>query len=288
MRCQTRPRRARGALSLLAFTLALAACSEAPPKKDVIATVNGVEITSDQITAEARASGVAITAQGNEVRDALLTRVIDRELLAQKAQRQKLDLDPEYLSARVRNEKNLLAQIALSRVVRPDQNVSDKAVAAYIAANPAAFAKRQMLHIDRIVFAEKDMSASQLEPALTMDSVFRKVDHAIPYDRSDPVVDSATLPPALVAALQNAKGGEPVYFQQGPQLVYLSLLGQTAAVQSAEDQKKVARATLRQKSAAEQTEAETKRLRGNAKIVYQQGFSPAKDKAAAGKKQAAE
>ena len=47
-------------MTLVALTLALAACSEAPPKKDVIATVNGVEITSDQIVAEARASGVAI------------------------------------------------------------------------------------------------------------------------------------------------------------------------------------------------------------------------------------
>jgi len=74
---------ARVVLPLIVFSVGLASCDRAPADAQLIARVNGVEISSNEI----RANGSATLAQAVE-------RVIDRELLVQKALEAGLDRDP--------------------------------------------------------------------------------------------------------------------------------------------------------------------------------------------------
>ncbi|WP_188946035.1 SurA N-terminal domain-containing protein, partial [Polymorphobacter multimanifer] len=104
------------AVSLLA--LGLAACDKTAdlPDGQVVATVDGKEVTIHELNAEL----AQVRADQNTPRKLLeqvaLARVIERKMLANEARVMKLDARPEFLLSQTRASESLLVQALQSEV----------------------------------------------------------------------------------------------------------------------------------------------------------------------------
>lgn len=131
---------------LVLFLLIPAACERAAadrPATQLVARVNGAEISVE--AARGAAPGSAAQA---------LEKVIERELLVQKALAAKLDRDPDVARAIEEARRQVLAQAWLERAAssaaggtRPE----DDEVSAFYQDNPALFAERRIYRLRELV-----------------------------------------------------------------------------------------------------------------------------------------
>jgi EpsD family peptidyl-prolyl cis-trans isomerase len=163
--------------SLLAFGLMPAGCgfndaADAASKaaadkiaaaRKLAARVNGTEISLQQIAGT----------RGNPLQ--ALDKVIDRELLVQKALEAKLDADPEVAQAIDGARRQLLAQAYLERTAAAKAKSSPDEVSAFYAENPALFAQRRIYRLREvsvIASADKlDLIRSELSGARDLDEI---------------------------------------------------------------------------------------------------------------------
>ena len=149
-----------------------AACHERVPEGQVLAVVNGDEITIPELNAEARARGLVI-GDNPGVRQALLQELIDRRLLAQAARKRGIDRTPDYILASRRAAELALVQELTTDAGRSAQQPTREQLSAFIAANPQAFGQRAVVTVEQMALpapvtndkADAVARASSLEEA---------------------------------------------------------------------------------------------------------------------------
>jgi hypothetical protein len=114
-----------GALLML---LVLSACNVLPPSGQVVARVNGIEITRRDVLIELLASGAPADVDTRTVQPELVDRIIIRKLLAKEAERQLIDRSPEFVGAVRRNREILLGETLLQRMAARMPSPSPDAV----------------------------------------------------------------------------------------------------------------------------------------------------------------
>jgi EpsD family peptidyl-prolyl cis-trans isomerase len=127
-------RRTCSLIALIAAALATGGCERAaafkPGAPVVVAKVNGTEISTPD------ASGAQA-----------LDKVIDRELLVQKALEAGLERDPQVMQSIEHARRQLLAQAYLERAAGASARSTPDEVRAFYAANPALFAERRIYRL---------------------------------------------------------------------------------------------------------------------------------------------
>jgi EpsD family peptidyl-prolyl cis-trans isomerase len=194
----------RRSLSLAAAAIAaLAGCDNGPVSGQVVAVVDGEEITIPELNAEARARGLVIGTD-RAVRDRVLQDLIDRKLLVQAALDRQLDRTPDHLLAKRRSDEMLLASELIEALGRRGPGLTDQDIAKFVASRPYAFDRRALLSVDRI------RVLAPLAPALAQAvGAARSLDDAqsllaskgIAAERRVEVWDSATLAPEMAGQL---------------------------------------------------------------------------------------
>jgi EpsD family peptidyl-prolyl cis-trans isomerase len=115
-----------------------AAADKLAAARKLAARVNGTEISLQQIAG----------ARGNPLQ--ALDKVIDRELLVQKALEAKLEADPEIAQAIDNSRRQILAQAYLERTAAAKAKSSPDEVSAFYAENPALFAQRRIYRLREV------------------------------------------------------------------------------------------------------------------------------------------
>lgn len=123
----------------------LAGCADRTPTGQVIATVNGEDVTMRDLAAEM--SAIGYTGDAEQVRGPLLRQMVDRRLFVQAARAQGIDRSPEYLARFRRLREILLADMLVERMAREAPQPSPAELADHIAANPWAFAERRIVEV---------------------------------------------------------------------------------------------------------------------------------------------
>ena len=184
-------------VAMVAAGLVLADCKAQAPKGQVVAVVNGQEITGQDLAAEARASG----AQQGQTPALVLQRVVARVLLAQSARADGLDRYPGYPSDLARIQQDFLAQKVLKTTVKPPVKPTPQSLSAFIDAHPNIFKDRMRLQADEIKFRSSDDMKS-LNGADTLASVASRLQSLnVPFTRETRTIDTAELPPPLAEKL---------------------------------------------------------------------------------------
>jgi EpsD family peptidyl-prolyl cis-trans isomerase len=136
------------------FLLPAAGCERAAadrPATQLVAKVNGTEISVHQLRVGGAGTNPASAAQA-------LEKVIDRELLVQKALAAKLDRDPQVQQSIENARRQLLAQAYLERTASAGAGSTRDEVRAFYAENPALFAERRIYRLRELtVSAPPDM-----------------------------------------------------------------------------------------------------------------------------------
>jgi peptidyl-prolyl cis-trans isomerase C len=260
-----------------ASALALAACGEKAPEGQVVATINGQEITLPELNAEAQAANVPDGADRKQVMPQILQQVINRKLLVDVAKEKGIDKTGDYLVQKRRNEELLLAELVAKQQVGTLAVPTGAEIDKFIAENPTVFAQRTRYALDQIRFPRpSDQKVLlQLQPAKTLDEVgviLTKL--GIKFERGAAALDSGVLPPPIMSKIKSLPAGEPFVLPQG-QLLFVSVItGAQPIAVPADAARQIAGNALRQQKAAKAVEDTVTTAKKAAKIVYQPGFAP--------------
>jgi EpsD family peptidyl-prolyl cis-trans isomerase len=138
-------------LLLLLMVLIPAGCERAAadrPATQLVAKVNGTEISVHQLRVGGAAGNPGSAAQA-------LEKVIDRELLVQKALAAKLDRDPQVVQSIENARRQLLAQAYIEKSISVASSAAAGStrdeVRAFYTENPALFAERRIYRLRELV-----------------------------------------------------------------------------------------------------------------------------------------
>lgn len=251
----------------------------------VVAVVNGQEITQQDLNAELQGATIPPTADKKAVMAQVLQRVIDRTLLVQKAKAEGLDKSPTYLSQLRRAEDglvvNLLTTKAAKGIALPDAGAVDN----FIARNPTLFNDRKIYKLDQIVFAQPNDIAvlRQLEPAHSLDAVGAILTAAgIQYTRGVAQLDTASVAPEIAAKIASLPTGEPFVAPDKGRMVASVITATVPNPTPGAQAKPAAIDLLRQQALGSAMQKQLDTARSAAKIDYQPNFAPPKKTDGAG------
>lgn len=269
--------------------LALAACNKADkaPEGQVVATVDGTEVTIHELNAEMAMIGNRATgAPPKLVESVALQRVIERKMLANEATKLKLDKNPQFLLAKQRTDEGLLVQALQGDIQAKVPAATREAAQKFVAENPQVFGDRKIFTLDQIQFLRPaNIEQLPLKQAKTMAEVERVlVDANIEFRRAPQQLDSLVINPTLtneITKIAATANGEPFIFSDQPQgapvpVLYVNNITNTVT-QPFTGEKAItyAQNLLQRQDVQKRLAAELKKIQDSykPKIVYGKGYA---------------
>lgn len=203
---------------LVASSLALAACGgakgDSAPTGQVVATLNGEEITVADVQAEigdsAQSGNAAAQSQA-------LQRIVARKLLAAEAKRRELDTTPLGSILKKRAEEDALAQLLSRKVMEGAPQVSASEIDEFLRTYPASITQRRIVNVDSLLVPQIPQDVlEQLKSLNTLEAAQNLLNsRKVKYQKSGSVVDTLTLDPAFAAKLVDTEGRDIFIVPEG-------------------------------------------------------------------------
>jgi peptidyl-prolyl cis-trans isomerase C len=254
-------RRHRGWLLLAVGAASLVAGCHSKPTGQVVATVDGDEITTTELNAELATMQIPAGADKKVVQNQALERIIERKLLANAARRDGVALLVQ-----------LLAKKVAGGLKAPAAGAVDK----YMTDNSNMFAGRTVYTVDQLQFdtPKRQDYVKGLAAAKTMDEVVKVLDaNAIKYQRGNAQLDSAMVPAPMMAQILKVPSGEPFVVPMGPKVAVSVITGSKPAPMTGDTVRPMATNAVRNVELGKALQQRLASEKGQAKIQYQPGFS---------------
>lgn len=249
------------------------------PKGQVVATVNGDEITVTELNRELGGAAPANPQERKAMEQAALQSIITRKLLAQQAKEEKLDKTPIFAAQEQQAEEAMLVG-AMQRkfaaaVVAPTRADAEK----FVADHPNMFAQRKVMVVDQIVVGKfKPELMKEFEPMTTLEQIEAVLTREnLDFQRTTTVLDTLNAPEGLTTTLMKLPAGEIFIFPRG-NAVFVNQIRDSRVMPFTGDRAiTYAMAGLKsmrtQESVAKQVEAIRKGA--ESKITYNDAYKPA-------------
>jgi peptidyl-prolyl cis-trans isomerase C len=182
------------------------------PSGQVVATVDGEEITLSELRTELAGAAAPPSPQAAKLmEEAALRQIIIRHIMAKAAHDQELDKTPAFAIEKARANQGLLTQALQRQLASTSPAPSHADAEAYVASHPGMFADRRLLTVDQIRMArpksEEDLKAflplktlPEFETLLTQ--------KGLQYQRTASVIDTGSTDPNMVAQIEKLPPGE--------------------------------------------------------------------------------
>lgn len=273
---------ARLALAGAAF-ISLHACSSEPTGQ-VVAIVNGEEITQQELNAEIGELPSPPVGDKQAVRRQVLQQIIDRRLMAQVAKEDGLDRDPAYVIRERRLKEELLVQMYGVKTADTVRIPDASSVKKYLADNPSKFSQRTAYLVDQISFdfpsdakvlkeLEADKSLADVEETLKS--------FQIDYSKGANSMDSRNIPTSVLKQILALPAGEPFIIPMQGKVVVSVITGRQPVPTSEQEARPMAAQTMRAESLGKVLRTRLDEAKTKANISYQDGLAPLPKKAAA-------
>lgn len=267
-------------LGLALVCATLGGCKK-KPEGQVVATVNGEEITRRDLVSEFATLGGTNGDDLAAMQPALVQAIVTRKLLVQEAQRSNLDKNPQYLAASKRGQEALLAQMLTQSWIARLTPPRAQDIPAFIAANPLIFGQRKLLLADTITTSNASISEAQLRKLTSNDAIAAWLTaNKKPFQRGDKTIDTMNLPQELARPMVDKAGQQPMAINANGNYSIVSVKAIREAPVPADQYTKVAQAAMTKRQQLQTSEEQLKRLRGSADISYLPGFAPPQSAAA--------
>lgn len=264
--------------------LTVAGCNKGAPDGQVAATVNGDEVTLQEINTELQSANLPPDADKQVAQRAALQRVIDRKLLLATAKDKGIDKTPEYLAQKRRGEEMLLAQTYARQQLATVPLPSDADIRKFMADHPTQFAQREQLALEQIRFTPpRDLKTLQaLNSDHSLDQVAAHLTQmGIKFERQPTSVDTGQIPTNVMTAIEKLPAGEPFVIPAQGLITVNVVTGRRPVSIDPAQSRSIAVQSWRQQKFGEILQQQMTALRNSAKITYQSGFAPAPAKRAA-------
>jgi EpsD family peptidyl-prolyl cis-trans isomerase len=259
---------------LFCASLVLLAGCNAPVRQDgkLVAKVNGTEITLQQVaSASAGASAAAADKRGTQSQ--ALERVIDRELLVQKALEAGLDRDPEVVQTIESARRQLLAQAYLERAASARGASAAADVQAFYGDNPALFAERRIYRLRELSIPAPIERADLLKSEVARTQSLEAIEEWLrgrgtKYSIATMIQPAEQLPLRYLPQLARMKEGEVAWFASPLGASVIQVVQAQQAPLSEQQAAPLIEQFLAGRKRLELAAAEVRRLREVASIEY--------------------
>lgn len=212
---------------------ALAACGgggEAKkPSGQVVATVDGEEITSLELRSELEGVSFPDAKARKAAEQRALQMIIARKVFAKAATDQKLDKTPEFALQEERAQEGLRAQALQQSIIKGVPDPTREEAESFVASNRDLFAERKIFTVDqmRIARPTDPKVMADFQPLKTFEEVEAMLNAKnIRYQRGVDQIDARGTNPKMVQAIANLPPGEVFVLPMG-QVVLINRVRET-------------------------------------------------------------
>lgn len=282
------PIHAIGILSLCIGAL-VAGCGGEEKKKpatQVAAKVNSEEISVHQINAVLARAGNLSGEQAEKAGQEVLSKLVDQELLVQKALEKKLDRDPNVMQSVEASRRQILAQAYLEQSTSAATKPSPDEVKVYFDQHPELFLQRRVYRLQEIAVAADPARLpairEEVERAKSIaDLVAWLKTNNIKFAANATTKAAEQLPMELLPRLHQMKDGQASAFSAGKGILIIQVVAsQSAPLDLAAATPMIEQFKLNQRR-AELAAKELAQLRSSATIEYVGNFAKREPAAAA-------
>jgi len=276
-------------LAILPVAFVVSGChskSAKAPSGQVVATVNGREITQRELQVEMAGTTAATAAAQKAEQQAALDRIVRRLILSTAATEQGLDKEPSFAILNERAKDTLLIQLLETKVASSVPAPSNEEVTQFIQTNPNIFAERKLLAVDQIrALRPKDPAVvAKMEPFKTLDEIgaYLTQNH-IPFQRGTNTMDTVGQDPKLVNAVMALPPHEVFIVSSGNEIMINQVRESSVQPFTGPDAVRYASSLLRQQHIREAVTRKVEKLvtEGRKSVVVSKQFGSGRPAAAA-------
>ncbi len=269
--------------ALIAIAIALSACGKADEKatsSQIAAKVNRTEISVHQINQAITQRRDIAPEQAKQAAGEALERIIDQELLVQKALEAKQDRDPQVMQAIESAKRQILAQAYIDKVAIAASVDSQENVAKFYKDNPALFARRRIYHVHElaVVVPQEKLQGLKAEAtkAKDLNSVMAWLkSQELPYTRTTSTRPAEQLPLVILPQMYEMRDGQISVFPTSGGATVVQLIGAEEAPVNEQQAAPIIKQFLASRKRLEVAQEEIRKLRAQAKIEYVGEFASA-------------
>jgi len=283
MRSEMMSGRARvGATALVAMAvLALSACG---PKKDaasavagdgseVVAKVNGDELTAGQLTLALQKQRGMRPDAGDAASRQVLDDLINEQIVAQKAVAAKLDKDPKVVQQIDAARRDILARRFVEAAAETAGKPTDDAVQKFYDSRPTLFAQRKVWTLQRLDIQAPDARRTDVDAHVqSLKTAAELTDwlkaQKLPFTTKQEQAAAEQLPPVLLDKLAAMKEGESTVLPSQSGVTALTLISSASAPKSLADARPAIQQHLAGQGRRELLLNMQKTIRDGAKVEY--------------------
>lgn len=216
--------------------VALAGCGQgggkAEPTGQVVATVDGDEITMLELRAELEGASFPNAKARKAAEQQALQMIINRKIIAKAATEQKVDETPEFALQEQRALEALRAQALQQKILKAVPAPTKEEATRFMAAHPDIFSERKIYAVNQIRIARPTDPAlmADFQPLKTLAEVEALLkSKGINYQRGTDRLDAVGTNMNLIEAIAKLPPGEVFVLPMG-QLVLISEVKDTQVV----------------------------------------------------------
>ncbi len=275
-----------GLLAVLTACVALGGCKmphfgkPKAPTGQVVATVDGEEITVRDLNTELNGARTADAKQQKALQGQALQVMVNRKLLAKAAKKEGVEKTPEYAIQQKRMTETLLAESLQQKLVAAVPTPTPEEAQQYMGAHPESFAQRQVFNVDQIQ-ARGPMTQDVIksfEPLKTLEQVEAQLKALkVDYRRGEVAMDSLGADPRLVQAILKLPPAEVFIIpQQNGTVLFNVVRGSAVKPFQGKQASDYATQALRQQRANEAAARQMQQViaQGASKVMFNPAYQP--------------
>lgn len=265
-------------LMVIVTTVCLLSCGSKDKKRgQVLARVNGKEITVLQINDELARAAVKSDQQAAETAH-FLELLIDRQLVTEAAIRKKLDRTPKVRQEIEREKSEIIAQAYMESVVRKITKPSIMEVSDYFQQHPEYFSERKQFYMHQLIFSTNDFGDELklfINSSKSIDEVAGWMDmHNVKYARGQLSRSTTEMPEQIVGKIKGMNTGQLFLIREGENTLLNSIFDIKDSPVSLENSALQIERYLIKKKSKDAQNNELAYLRSLAKIEYLNASAP--------------
>jgi len=246
----------------------------------VAAKVNGTELTVSQVNYALQRIPNLDKDQSKAASLQVIRNLVDQEVLAQKAQSEKLDRDPVVVQALDAARRQIMAEVYMTRKLGTPVEPTDAEVSDYFNKHPELFTKRKIYRLQELAIKapkeKQEAIRKQLADSKTLgDFAAWLKDEKYPVQASQGVKPAEQLPQALLPKLAEMPDGQAMVVNTPEGLLVILLADSQVQPVTLEQAKPAITRLLQNEARQKAAKAELDKVKAEAKIEYVGEFADA-------------
>ena len=246
----------------------------------VAAKVNGTELTVSQVNYALQRIPNLDKDQSKAASLQVIRNLVDQEVLAQKAQSEKLDRDPVVVQALDAARRQIMAEVYMTRKLGTPVEPTDAEVSDYFNKHPELFTKRKIYRLQELAIKapkeKQEAIRKQLTDSKTLgDFAAWLKDEKYPVQASQGVKPAEQLPQALLPKLAEMPDGQAMVVNTPEGLLVILLADSQVQPVTLEQAKPAITRLLQNEARQKAAKAELDKVKAEAKIEYVGEFADA-------------